>query len=374
MRQILGCAAAILASAALTASAQADEAEILSHYDAYDAAFAAGDFATADMEGEAAWRAAEAEWGAREETGVLAFNLARLRLMMDHRAEALEPSQRVAELVEAGATTSVSPEEATLFVRISQLGDDPGRRELNDLEEALAAYEPVDPMNTHITWMALARVADRRIENRQWREAFEAADRAGQLMADDPSAAAGSRARVALLAASAAYEREDYVDAIRAARRGIAAYPPQPLDQPVDPILGSLLGWEAGLRNAAGQFNKDLSELNADVYDPAWDDGRYPTAMGCDVEWIERSAPNYPSEGARRGQVLGMMFEYYLDTDGSVIRVDPLGDIRDTGGFGEAAIEAMHTWRATPQPRAECRGPWQITLEFRLQTRTAQSR
>ncbi len=82
-------AAAVVAALALTGAAAADEAEIFAHYAAYNAAFDEGRYADAATAGEAAWRAAEAACGAREETAVLAFNAARLMLILERRAEAL---------------------------------------------------------------------------------------------------------------------------------------------------------------------------------------------------------------------------------------------------------------------------------------------
>ncbi len=100
--------ASAVAALTLSFAAAADEAEIFAHYAAYNAAFDEGRYADAAIAGEAAWRAAEAEWGAREETAVLAFNLARLVLMRDRRAEAVEPALRALALVEEGVAGAIA--------------------------------------------------------------------------------------------------------------------------------------------------------------------------------------------------------------------------------------------------------------------------
>jgi hypothetical protein len=56
-----------------------------------------------------------------------------------------------------------------------------------------------------------------------------------------------------------------------------------------------------------------------------------------------------------------------LDADGSVIRVDPVGVVEESVGFADAVVAAMRGWRATPQPRAECRGPWPLAFQFQLE-------
>ena len=113
MRSLFLAGAAALA---LPFAALADEADILAHYDAYEAAMAQLQYGVADTEAEAAWRAAEAEWGGIEDTAVLAFNLVRLRLMADRRAEAVEGAQRIAELSRTGNAQSVTPAVVLIIV------------------------------------------------------------------------------------------------------------------------------------------------------------------------------------------------------------------------------------------------------------------
>jgi hypothetical protein len=362
-------AAAAVALALTGAGAYADEAEIMAHYDAYNAAFEQGRFDDADAEAEAAWRGAEAEWGAGEETAVLALNLARLRLMLDRRAPAIEPAARVAELVEAGtAGASIGQPEATLLASFARYeAEDPSRDQVDALETAALAFEPADVTGRRIHWLAWSHLAKAQSDRRQWRRASDAAERALASMDADGAVPNAFYGATTAYGVRAAVMREEWEGALTLAHRGIAKFPPQPASQPIDSMLGVLIGWDQGLHNIISQNERDRSS-SAFEHDPepAWQVDRYPSAMGCAVEWLERPPPDYPPRAAERGQVLAMMFEYYLDADGAVARVDPVGNVQETAGFADAVVASLRRWRATPQPRAECHGPWAQAFLFQM--------
>jgi hypothetical protein len=184
MRIVWRTCATIAAALAFSTAAPADEADIFAHYDAYESAFEAGRYDVADTEAEAAWRAAEAEWGGVEDTAVLAFNLLRVRLMADRRAESIEAARWLAQLVERGAAgASVRPEEAVLFRRLAEFnGENPSRSDLRELKEALEAYRPTDFATRRIDWLGWSYVANGYSLREQWRDAAGAADRAGGLI------------------------------------------------------------------------------------------------------------------------------------------------------------------------------------------------
>lgn len=361
------CSAALAALVAV-GTAEADEAEIMARYGAYDAAFSAGRFAEAEVEAEAAWRAAEGEWGAsRAETAVLAFNLVRTRLLLEQRSAAVEPALRVLELVDAGAAgAAISRPDALFLTALAQFdAESPDREEIAALEEALGAFAPADGVGQRLGWTGWSYVAQAQFDLEQWRRTYEAAEQATRLMEEEGSATPSTIATVALYGIVAAYEIEQFGDALVLANRGIAAFPPQPKEQPIDATLGRLIGWDEGLRNFIYQRGED--DQLADQDDGArWQEGRYPEAMGCGVTWLERTPPEYPIQALRRGAVLAMMFEVYLDADGAVLRVDPVGAVQNDMGFADSIVTALQGWRAEPQPRAECRGPWSLVIGFQL--------
>jgi hypothetical protein len=265
-----------------------------------------------------------------------------------------------------GAGDAIVREEAVLLAAYAQFDQqNPGRAEIDELQAALEAYAPTEAIGRRIGWNAWYSVLDARHDREQWRPAYELAERLTLEIGEDSGASPALRGAIAAIGVVAAHELDEPQDALILAHRGMAAFPPQPIGQPIDPMLGILIGWDAGLHNLLRQREETLDEQEHP--EPPWNAERYPTAMGCAVEWIERPPPRYPPAAAGRGQILGMLFEYYLDADGSVIRVDPVGTVEESVGFADAVVAAMQDWRATPQPRAECRGPWPLVFEFLLE-------
>jgi hypothetical protein len=123
-----------------------------------------------------------------------------------------------------------------------------------------------------------------------------------------------------------------------------------------------LARWEAILQR------RYFEQHDVSYYAPpfAWREERYPTAMGCAVEWIDRPAPRYPFSALRNLSQPIVLFEYHLDTDGSVARVDGVGDFTDEHGFTDAIAAAIRTWRAAPPARQECQGPWITQFQFEV--------
>jgi tetratricopeptide (TPR) repeat protein len=369
--------AAVVASGLLGATALGDDAEIMAHYKAYDDAFAASRFPDAATEGEAAWRAAEKTWGARNETGMLAFNLARIELLLDQRGAAVEPAERALALIDQGVAKSVPRDEAAALAAFARFdAKNPSHDQLVALASALAAFSPGDdPISRRIdarAWLALVRA---RADREDWPQAIEAADRATQLLAHAPSAEPAVYGSIAMIGAQCALRRGEDVKALDLVHRGVAAFPAQPRERPVDNVLGLLLGWDAGLHNAIAQRRGDKMSLTAeerkakdDAEPSAWRSGRYPTEMGCKLEWINQPPASYPPSAALNHQTIGQALEIYLDADGSIARIDPLGP-KDDAGFMDAVTVAMRKWRAASQPRAECRGPWLLQYETRITTR-----
>jgi tetratricopeptide (TPR) repeat protein len=365
MRQLLcGAAAAALASAALASVAWADEAEIMSHFDAYNAAMEKLDYPVAEREGEAAWRAAEETWGGVADTGVLAFNVARLRLIADRRTEALEPARRVAELVEQGALPSVTPEEAALYVRLAEFDSaNADRGAIRDLVDALEAFTSTDFASTRISWLGWSYATEAYRTRERWDEALNAAERAMGYMDKDPTVLPIVRAAVGVAAADASYNADRVKDGLAATHRAIAAYPAQPAEQPLDPMLAGLVVWQQGLSQLYGMQNRGAAYMPDDpaLLDPAWDNDRYASNRGCTLEWVEQPMPA-PQFGGRGQQDagIGAVFEYYLEEDGSIGRVDYQGAVQGTHPF-EATLRS---WRAKAPASEACRGPWLHVTAF----------
>jgi hypothetical protein len=359
MRSLL-CSCAAVAALALPFAAGADEAEILAHYDAYEAAMSQLRYDVADTEAEAAWRAAEAEWGGIEDTAVLAFNLVRLRLMSDRRAEAVEPALRIVELAGTGNAQSVTAPELALFPMLAQFdGVNAGRGEIADLEDALEAYEPTDYVGKRIALLGWSYAAIGRSRHEQDRPALAASQRALALAAEDPTAPPLLVSSVALVGARAGYNAGEVEEGLLAAKRGVAAFPTQPAGQPIDPALANLLVWDQGLSQLYFmEEQRPYTPTDAALANPAWDDGRYATESGCMVAWAQ---PPQPSFGGPRPEGIGAVFEYRLNADGSVAEVTQVGS---TGGAEHPFAQALREAKAEPPASDACRGPYSFVTAF----------
>ena len=118
------------------AQAAPSPSPIMAHYRAYRAAIDAGDVATAETEAAAALEASVARDGDGGRTGVLALNLAQVRLQRGRIAEANAPALQ-AQRIAARADSGVDPLLARLVVGRSALTRGAGRNAGADLAATL---------------------------------------------------------------------------------------------------------------------------------------------------------------------------------------------------------------------------------------------
>jgi predicted negative regulator of RcsB-dependent stress response len=94
--------------------------ELMTHYRAYRAAFEAGDLATAETEAAATLQASVARDGEGGRTGVLALNLAQVRLQRGRVAEAYAPALQAFTIASARPDAGVDPLLARLVLGRSE--------------------------------------------------------------------------------------------------------------------------------------------------------------------------------------------------------------------------------------------------------------
>ncbi|HWA01092.1 MAG TPA: energy transducer TonB [Caulobacterales bacterium] len=105
----------VLAAGAFAPAAAEQANSVLEHYRAYAAALERGDLAAAEREAAAAYGASEARDGDGGRTGVLALNLALVRLNRDEAEAAAAPARRANDIAQArGAASGVDPLRARL--------------------------------------------------------------------------------------------------------------------------------------------------------------------------------------------------------------------------------------------------------------------
>jgi hypothetical protein len=126
------------------AMAQQSENPIVAHYHAYQSAFDAGDYQTAETEANAALQASITRDADRGSTAVLAINLAKLQLIRGEVEQAYAPALRAFTIASAGNNSGVDPLLARLVLGRAELSEARWRSGRPRLEAALqeAATRP----------------------------------------------------------------------------------------------------------------------------------------------------------------------------------------------------------------------------------------
>lgn len=106
---------------ALLLSAQAAPNPVIAHYRAYSAALQAGDLTTAETEADAALQASVARDGNGGRTGVLALNLAKLRIVRGNAEGAYDPAKQAFDIASAGPNAGVDSLQARLVLGQAEL-------------------------------------------------------------------------------------------------------------------------------------------------------------------------------------------------------------------------------------------------------------
>ncbi len=82
--------------------------------------------------------------------------------------------------------------------------------------------------------------------------------------------------------------------------RGMAAQPPFPRDEPIPHALSRLMRSEAILqRRYVRRHDTEFVPEDSFLATPAWRLQRYPNAMGCAVQWLDRPLPSCPASVTR---------------------------------------------------------------------------
>lgn len=354
------CAAAL---AALASPAAATDEEIISLYEQSGQAWDAGRIDEAVRLGEAAWRQAEAEWGASEDTALLAEALVRQHLLSGANAAAVAPAARVVELVETGAAPSLSSAEARLALTLARFDTSAASEEsMQALQAALSEAEAANVPPGVYLWAGWLQLARARSGAEDWEQAQAAGENVMNVMdiaADVPD---GARVEAAIITATAASTDRDYARSEAAfawALNFIPARVVQDGEDAPNPAWLTLAAYEhlaAAGRHSLGQE----SAAGADIFNLDEMDAGGDVCPG--VTWGPdgRTPPVYPSDALMKGLIGSAFAEYELAADGTVRNAEILISIPDES-FGEASLESMDAWRAEGEGLSGCVGKRLLT-------------
>lgn len=365
--------AAILAAAW---PALAGDEEIIALYEQSGRAWDEGRYEDADRAGEAAWRQAEIEWGASEDTASLADALSRMRLSLGNPQAAQAPAARVVELAEAGVAPSISAPEARVVHARALLEAPPQEQTLARLEQALLGAETAGSGDAQI-WAGWLDIGRARWTAGRWDQAYEAASRAMTHMERTGGADAGM-VEAAIIAGGSAARTRRHDDAARAFARASAStntVRERNGIREIDPSWATLEAWTMASAVAYSTIHQSLATA-APASMPALPGQRARGGgANCWPDWTAQPGAVYPAgafgrtNSRLRSDVMpvgAVVVAYRFDEDGATTDVYSAAAIPDGfGPFIDASVNAVKKWRADPQSVRDCIGqPQHVTMTY----------
>jgi tetratricopeptide (TPR) repeat protein len=384
-------AAAVAATLFICAQAPAPENPVIAHYRAYRAALEAGDLATAETSADAALQASVARSGQGGRTGVLALNLAQVRLQRGRVAEAYAPALQAFEASRT-AESGVDPLLARLTLGRAELTDDRYRQARERLMPALteAASRPDLFPDAYNAAADLGRKLMRENDYAQgaaaWREALNFADR---IEGESTYVRAEARLGYGIAQLSNATWRyrmqgERQFDStlqmniqrefgparralIEAANitRPLAYQQGETLDlTPAQSLFGTAVAWRMMLDTylLSTDLRGDLNSLRGDqARADAEEDISPPASSGgpfCNVELVTEPRPDFPAQAQSFFSGGAVVTRVTIDASGQVTDTRVAAAVPDRW-FADAVARVAPQWtlRRDPASAANCRMP-----------------
>ncbi len=350
MRIIIAASAALFA---LFASAAAQE--YLDAYKAYNAALERGDRAAAVDAAERAWRAAEKELGDDATTAVLAFNYLGLIAYSDvSRAE--EPARRVDELLSSFGDDLPADDARAIVAWAAYANSEKRTRDARAFRKSLIDIDrdnPTPSFDLTRAWMSLTSTLFRAGNNRS---AVAASERAEELLEAVEPEAARAKAEIYYFRSAARLlgDPSSRLAAIRSHEDiefARTLLPSQPSLDDFDQLVVDAAAWDAALHAVARTRSFDIGSKYAADIPPIFK--RSAERGACELNWDDRSPPDYPPKAGRRGYIGAVLIGFDVDEVG-VSRAKILAEV-PSPYFGEAALIAVERWRLKTPPPEKCR-------------------
>ncbi len=334
---------------------------VADRYRAYQAALARGDLDTAEAAAALALEQSEERDGDGGRTGVLAANLAQVRIDLGQLEEARAPARRARALAGYGEG-QVPPAYADLLVAMANLNDAASMR---DMRAALTAAEATGQLSAH-TYNAALRFGDWALRTERASEAEFAYDTAVRLAAGDSDAIATARAEALVGQGIARAMRNREMSGRNRTGTRLAIRPDRDADESliaairlVRPIaereanarvtraqvvFGAALSWAHARRmtlNALGWLDPytpdDLRSVVVDL-----DPGDGVPACGAGV--TTDPPPDFPSEEIARHGASAIALRFVVDAAGNVTGRHVIGTSGSTE-LARATQTIMPQWQ-----------------------------
>lgn len=327
---------AVCLGAALFGSGPARGADspMMTAYRAYTAALKSGDLNEAERQAALALDAAEAS--ASNKRGILAINLANVRMDLGKRSEAIGPANRAAELLKEG-NSGLAPELVDLVLARSQLDSSQGKtvdRAIKAVKKAQEAQIDSALINDSAVDLGLMLIKLRRHQDAL--EVWEIAR----------ATAAGDLEKLpALLYGGVSLV---YLDE---AKKGIALFdealklvvPLLPRERtawtPADYVSSKLRAWRStAISTLPIDERKGFSSFELPGFPGVGSEL-------CPLRIIAKPFPRYPRSQSDKGSFASLVMGYDVAEDGALSNVVILASAPEIEDFSQAILKVAPSWR-----------------------------
>lgn len=354
---------ALVLSMTMIGTAFAQSSDPAAIYDAYLAAVEAGDYATASQQGEAAWRAAETEWGESGDTGLLAYTIGQLRVGTGDLAGAKGPAARALELAPL-ATGLYTEDEARLLVGASLATENPAQAR-QELEAALAGLDGAgvaprdDIVSARLTLAQLQAADDPALAATTAAKAVEDSRAAGSANLRSHLATAGRVQYLAGQFGPAAFSLRESLGYWEEQEPGVL---PQP--------LADTLAWHTLATAALRQTPVD----GAPAAPPAGPGGvggpggfggigfTFVPRRNCDIEW-EPIVTSLPEPEGTQANLGASVIMYDITEEGTVTNARIVSAV-PSRQYEQEILAGMQNWKASNRVREACRTGQLQTVDY----------
>lgn len=319
----------------------AQASPLMDAYNEFNTAYAAGDIPAADAAGAKALKLAQAA-GDEKAIAVLAYNLARIRVTAEPKADALTPAKLAAQL--AGKTDGGLPQaKADLLLALAQQTKEPDGDNFAALVNAVEASEAAKlPMDV-VTFQSLSKLQNGSYQRKSWDDAqsyglkllqaykdlgFNQPDMLANLHINLGAAYLGSR------------QKENYWPASR--QFDLAQLAMKGFDyKNVPENYLRARAWSGLARSFI--LTEDVPDDGKDSPDVSHLSNR---PVGChNITWDERKQPKFPLRALDGGYVGAVLLLYDINADGRLANVRIGAEIPQKK-FSKSVLVAARKWRA----------------------------
>lgn len=336
--------------------AAAQEETYRVEYRASRAALDAGDTEGAAKHARAAWQAAEETLGEDSQTGILAYNYAKLAVFSDS-AGARSALRRVNELRKAGRG-QFRDEELELYSAYAEFAAELyGRRRAERLRERLEAWGADRDLGVDVVvmWLNLGQAY---IGAKQYRQAQESAQRAeAAILSSQPDNYNFHASAVLINGLAGLLTDPRSVRRVQAAHREFSRarrlFPPQKDLDNFHPLLARIIAWDGAAKAALRSLglenfpDRDDPDYVAQARSPLF--AHEQDASCSKLEWIDRRPPDFPRKELNSGMIGAVYVGFALGDDRRVRDARVLAEIPQAR-FSEKALESMSAWLAKEVP------------------------